>query len=107
MAGRVKKYGRELRVLSLASPAFAKKLMKAADKGLVDCLSECAVNILKGNVALNQTQKKKLQRHKYNLRNLAGKKVPLTEKRRILQKGGFLGLLLKPILSVLGGLFQQ
>jgi hypothetical protein len=33
------------------------------------------------------------------------KKTSLKKKRKILQKGGFLGALIPPILSVLGGLF--
>ena len=49
-------------------------------------------------------QLRKLRREKHNLRRLALKKTPLKKKRKILQKGGFLGAILAPALSVLGGL---
>jgi len=70
----------------------------------IDCVSECAKNIIKGNVPLNPAQLQRLRRDRSNVRVLASKKTSLKKKRRVLQKGGFLGALLPPVLGVLGSL---
>ena len=56
------------------------------------------------NVPLTDRQKTTLRRKRYDLRSLSKTKTPLTTKRKILQKGGFLSAILPPVLSVLGGL---
>lgn len=68
-----------------------------ADKALIDCLSECALNILRGNVELTEGQKKKLKSYRRKLRALAIEKVSVKHKKDILQRGGFLGALLAPL----------
>jgi len=40
------------------------------------------------------------------LREIALKKTSLRKKQKLIQSGGFLGALLGPIISVLGGLFN-
>ena len=56
-------------------------------------------------VARKRTKLKgaKLKRNKKDLRLLSAKKTSLRKKRHIVQKGGFLGALLKPVLALLGG----
>ena len=61
---------------------------------------------MKGNVPLNTSQKKKLGTKKNILRQIALKKTSIKKKQRLIQSGGFLGALLGPIISVLGGLFN-
>ena len=75
--------------------------MKRCNRHFIDCVSECAINILKGNVPLTNAQMSKLRPRKQDLRALSVKK---TKKRKIIQKGGFLSALLAPALSVLAGL---
>ena len=105
MFRRVRSHERSHRVLNAATPNVRKELLHHCDKELIKCLCECAQNVLKGNVPLTLSQKQKLCRHKHNLRELASKKVSKKKKTAILQKGGFLGALLTPIISLLGGLF--
>jgi hypothetical protein len=81
--------------------------MKEASPDLVNALCECSLNVLKGRVPLTTSQKKQLTRHKRDLRELARKGTSLKKKKQILQKGGFLGLLLKPALGLLGGLLGK
>lgn len=81
-----------------------RKFIKQCHGDIVICLSECAKNVLKGNVPLKRHHLQKLRRVKKNVKQLALKKTPLKQKRKILQKGGFLGALLTPVLSVLGSL---
>jgi len=70
----------------------------------VDCFSECAKNVLKGNVPLSKRQFSRLEREKTNVRALASKRTSLRKKRRVVQKGGFVGALLMPALAALGSL---
>jgi hypothetical protein len=107
MSQRVRKYLPTLRRIHRLSEQSRRAYVKKCDRGFLDCLSECAKNVIKGNVPLNERQMKSLRREKKNLRQLSVKKTSLKKKRRIIQKGGFLGALIPPILSVLGGLFAR
>ena len=81
-------------------------IIRKCDNDLICSLSECCHNVLKGNVLLTPAQKVKLRRHKNNLRKLSNKKTSIKEKKKILQREGFLGALITPILIVLGSLFN-
>lgn len=82
-----------------------KRLINKASRDNIDSLSEIALNILKGNVSLSPQHKKKLKKHKEKLRNLAQKNISFKKRKGLLvQRGGFLPLLLAPALSLLGGL---
>lgn len=74
------------------------------DKDFIHCMCECAKNLLKGNIPLTHAQMRSLSRHKRMLRQLALKRTSLTDKKQIIQRGGFLGLLLGPIVSAIGSL---
>ncbi len=101
---KLRKTFEKVRLLSLATPHVRKQLVHEGGKDLINCVSECCVNILKGNVPLTSKQKKILCNHKTKLRTLAQKKVSLKKKKEIIQKGGFLGAILAPVASVLGSL---
>ena len=107
MSSRLKKYASYLKRLHRASLKEKKVLLKKASKDteFVKCLCECAKNIIKGNVKLTSPQREKIRHRKQSFRKLCLKKTPLKEKRRIVQTGGFLGALLGPIISILGGIF--
>jgi hypothetical protein len=108
MSRLMKKYGPYLRLLNKASPKVQKALLKKnCETEFINCVCECAKNLLKGNVSLTATQKQRLVRRKRLLRKLVLKKTPLKDKRKIIQTGGFLGALLGPIVSILSGLFGQ
>ena len=100
----MRRYLPTLRRIQKLGDRARRKLIKECDSQLIACFCECSKNILKGNVPLNKPQLKKLRREKKNLRVLALKKTALKKKRKILQKGGFIGALLPPILSIIGGL---
>ena len=103
---RLKKHANELVYLQKARPCIRKHLITKADRSLVDCLCECADNILRGNVPLTKPQKEQLATNKTGLRALTKKSVSLKKKKAILQKGGFLGSLLAPIASVVAPLLS-
>jgi hypothetical protein len=103
---RLKKHANELVYLQKARPCIRNNLITKADRSLVDCLCECADNILRGNVPLTKLQKEKLKGIKVALTALTKKSVSLKKKKAILQKGGFLGSLLAPHASVVAPLLS-
>src|SRR6267154_774303 len=107
MSQRLHRHVNLLKALYRASPATRKSLLKKhCNTDFVCCITECVKNLLKGNVPLNSVQKKKLSAKRKVLRQLALKKTSLRKKQKLIQSGGFLGALLGPIISVLGGLFN-
>ena len=104
MSARVKRNLPLLKVLCGAKPALIRAVVKGGSPELIHALCECSLNILKGNVQLSTAQKKQLSRYKQSLRVLSRKGTSVQRRKQILQKGGFVGVLLKPVLSALGGL---
>ena len=98
-----------LRVLARSSKKQRQAILQTCHVDLIKCLAEISLNVLKGVVPINDTQKKKLRRYKSLLRALADKKVSLkTKKQKLNQSGGnLLAFLLPPVLSVLGNLLTK
>jgi hypothetical protein len=108
MASRVKKHLHILKKLRCCRKKEQKAILTKGGKPLQLCLQECALNILKGNVPLSKAQFKKLKNHKNNLRQLSRKRTSHKTRLQIEQKGGFLPLLLAPIVgSLLGGILKR
>jgi hypothetical protein len=103
----------KIRLLSVASPRVRKQIVQRGGQDLLDGICECCVNVLNGTIPLTREQKAKLVKHKARLRKLAataikGKKLRLTDKKRLVQRGrGFLGALLTPVASLLGSLIAR
>ena len=71
----------------------------------MNCISECVLNVLNGNVALTGCVKRKLSRHRLALRKPVDRRVSLQGKKgHIVQRGGFLLPLLTAILLTLANL---
>lgn len=88
-------------------PKIKKAIIEDSSSELVDILCECAHNVLKGTVKLTPAQYKLLKRYKKELRILGDKKISRKRKRATIQKGGFLGALLRTILPTLIGVFDS
>lgn len=97
----------KVRLLSLATPRARNQLIRCGDKELINCICECCVNILQGKVPLTPKQKSRLSRHKNKLRTLAKRRTSVRQKKEVIQKGGFLGLILPAVAGVLGGLLSS
>ena len=94
MSDRTRKYLPILKRIQRLGEKAKKQFIKKCDEDFIDCV----------NVPLKPTQLRRLRRERSNVRVLASKKTSLKKKRRILQKEGFLGALLPPVLGVLGSL---
>lgn len=76
--------------------------LKRASKDLIMAFVECAKNLILNNVRLTQGQLAALRRQQKYLRELVKPSTSLERRRLILQRGGFIGLLLRPLLGLLG-----
>ena len=109
----IKTYGTFLEGLTHLSNKCRKKMIQESTKEVIDCVGECCINLIKGNVRLTNAQKNQLRARKQHIRLLSSKQVPLDTKKNINQKGGaLLGLLLKPLIapiigSVLGEIIKK
>jgi len=107
MSALVKKYLLVLKRIAKLGDKAKKDFVRKCDKEFLDCVSDCAKNVIKGNIPLSVRQKERLCRSRNDLRALSVKKTALRRKRRILQKGGFLDALLTPVLGVLSSLLLR
>ena len=92
-----------LHLLQKTSSSLKRGIIEKSSTELIHCLCDCSYNILKGNVKIASSNKRKLSKHKTKLQKLSNKKVSLKKKRKILQTGGFLSVLLNALAPVLGG----
>jgi hypothetical protein len=84
-----------------------KALLKHITPAQVRCLSELALNLKNNNIPVTSALRSKLKRHKRNLRALANTRTSARSRRKIiLQSGGFLPLLIKPALGLIGSLLS-
>jgi len=104
MADRVQQLLPELKKLNRLKPAHRKKFIKCCSSSFISHLCEALRNLLKGNVPISHGHLKSLNRHKQLLRKLTLKRTSLTNRKQILQRGGFLGFLLKPLIAGLASL---
>jgi len=94
-----------LQVLKRAGPKLRKAILANCKSELVKTLSECSLNLLRGNVMLTPCQKRKLRKYRLHLRKLADKRVSLpSQKKSIVQRGGFLLSLLGAMLPTIASL---
>lgn len=107
MSQRTRKYLSVLKKIRKMGDKARRDFVRKSDKEFLYCISECAKNLIKGNVPLTERQKTVLRRKKNDLRALSVKKTPLRKRRQIIQKGGFLSALLPPVLSVLSSLLLK
>ena len=91
-------------MLEKSANATRRAVLYKASKDMVLALVELAKNIIKGNVDLTADQYRRLDARRVDVRTLAHPRTSMRNRKKILQKGGFIGLLLKPALGLLGGL---
>ena len=103
MSLRIRRNLTALQDLVKASNAVKRSMISNADKDLILSLVECATNIIRGNVKLSDVQFRRLKRYKTELERFTKPKTSQKEKKELLQRGGFLGALLKPLIGLLLG----
>lgn len=103
MSRRILKNRRFLEYYLEADGKQRKKLLENANKDQIDSLCECALNVVKRNIPIDEATKSSLCKHKQAICKVALTKQPLTKRKKILvQKGGaFLPLILQTVLPLL------
>ena len=108
MTRRLRLSYHNLHTLKDAHPKLRKAIISNCNRNLVNNISECALNILRGNVRLTDCQKRKLGKFKRQLRTVVDKRVHLARKESlIIQRGGFIVPLLSAVLSTLASLIYN
>ena len=70
-----------------------KIFLKSCSNDCILKICECIKNLLNSNLKIKPVHLIKLRRHKETLRALASKKTSLLKGKRLLKKGGFIGVL--------------
>ena len=105
---RIKSNFHKLHTLKDAQPKLRKAIISKYDKDLVNCVSECTLNLLHGNVKLSDCARKKLRKYRRQLRTFVERRVSLARKKKlIIQRGGFLVPLLTAVLPTLASLIYD
>ena len=107
MSKRLKRHASTLKFLSSCDTPTAKAIIKSSKGDFINCISDVCHNILKGNLKISPTEKSKLQRHRSIIRKIADRKTTQKHKRLLIQRGGFLGALLSPLLKLFVGPLAQ
>ena len=91
-----------LRALATASVHARKTMISNADKELIQTLVHIAQDIINGKIKLTRSQLKRLRSCEHSLHTFVTSRS-LPTRKRALQTGGFLGLILRPLLGLLTG----
>ena len=100
MSQLMKRYLAVLDSVQHMSSTARRRFLANCPKDLLTCFSECALNILKGNVELSDEEYEVLRCRKEDIRQLASKKTPLVKKRRLLVKDELIEDILEPVLTL-------
>ena len=87
-------------------PQVRRVILSRAPDSVIKTICNAALNVERGELALNRRQKATFRKHRGQIQKLTRLEVPLDEKRKLLQGGSFpiLPLLLSTALSALGPL---
>jgi len=97
----------ELNRLKSMSPSNQKKFIDTCHKDLIRSIGSSTRDIINGKAKLTPDELKQLRRRKQMVRSLARKNTSLKTKRKILQSGGFLNLLLPPIVGLMTTILKK
>ena len=96
---KVAEHALDLHYLAHAKPEICQNIVRHADNSLIHCLAECCENVLYGHVDLTRNQKRRLVPYRECMREVVKRKVPVKQKKEVLQVGGFLPALLGPLVG--------
>ena len=105
---QIRSHYHNLHALKDAHPKLRRAIIANSNKELLKSISECALNVLKGNVNLCNCKKRKLHKFRRQLRTVVDKHMPLARKKKlIIQSGRFLVPRLSAVLPTLAKLFYE
>ena len=108
MSSRIKGQWHILKALQKGTTKQRRAILATCDNKLLLALCEILSNVLSGTIKLSPSVKSKLKKFGTLIRKVADKKVKNSVKKKILvQKGGFLPLVLAPALSLAATLLGE
>ena len=97
-----------IKVLARSNANQRKLLLRGATNQQLKGLFELCLNIIRGNLPINNAEFRRLKRHRKTLESLASRRVPLYKKRKIVnQKGGFIGAVAKFAVPLLASIIAS
>ena len=93
-----------LKFLYKGKPSIRDYIIKNSNKELINCFHKICLNILYRKIKLTKNKVHKFIKYKKALNGLSDKKKSIKYKRRILQTGGFLSLILGTIVPLITSL---
>ena len=97
-----------LKILSKCKKNMRKGIIMNADKELIYTLCECVLNLLNGNINISESEHNQLKPYKHLFRKLLNTNQNLKSKKKlIIQKGGFLEILLPAVISGLASIISS
>lgn len=103
---RIKEQISFLKLLITCKKNLRNILIQSSDKEQIYSICEIILNLLRGNINISTSNYKKLIQYKKLLRKIL-KKSSLKKKKYLIQKGGFLEVLIPSIISVIGSLVSE
>jgi hypothetical protein len=104
----IRKHAPHLHIIGTGKKTMRDAIIATADKKLIDAICECCKNSLHGNINHSEKDKRRLRQYKRWIKLVMNKKVGIKTKKRILrQKGGFLPMVLGPLLGLGGKLLSS
>lgn len=96
-----------LKLLSSCPKKLRNSIIKSGSKDLIDTICECIYNLLNGNINLQANEIEKLEKQKISLRKLLRLNGLKAKKKVLVQKGGFLQILLPSIITGLATIISS
>lgn len=87
-----------LQLLTKSNKKIQKSMIKNASKEQIKSICEIVLNLLSGNIKLDQEDLSKLYKKRNSLRELI-KKQSIKKKKYLIQKGGFIQFLIPALIS--------
>ena len=103
LSPRIQRNANYIRALGSCTVAEQVEHIGKAKKDLLDALAECARHMARGEIQMHDKHFGELKKRRNKMRHFAHTAKTVRAKREVLQSGGFIGFLLKPLLGLLAG----
>jgi hypothetical protein len=105
MSKRLENNKEFLLFLSKANKKQRQLLLESATPQQIKAVTECTINVCAGNVPLTPRQFTLLKKHKKGLHKFIAEKT-FNCRRKLIQKGGFLPILISAIAPIIGTIIE-
>ena len=96
-----------LSLLARSKPSRRKYLVSSADASEILAIAECILNLHKRNIRVSGDKKRKLLQFRKELGSICSKSTSVKQKRKVLQKGGVMGILASALLPAAIGFITK